>query len=160
MEQRHPEGNRSREWRPDARDTRGYLAGSEPSTLFRFCPPDTEEAQSTTLIDQESKERQIRKSRWTVVGQSISSMAVALVSGYGHPGTIPRSARVAFSVNCSHCRVRAAKFPITPFFRWTDCYAGEIGILDALPATIKKNAWKSEHDAGFDPIRQVAIMLV
>ena len=64
MERRHTEGNRSREWRRDARDTREYLAGPEPSTLFRSCPPDTEEAQSTTLIDQESKERQMRKSKW------------------------------------------------------------------------------------------------
>jgi hypothetical protein len=44
----------------------------------------------------------MRKSRWIVVGQSISPpMAVALVSGYGHPVTIPRSAcKVSFSV-CS-----------------------------------------------------------
>jgi hypothetical protein len=32
-----------------------------------------------------------------------------------------------------------------------------IGILsDASPAAVKRNVWQSEHDAGFDPIRQVA----
>ena len=44
-----------------------------------------------------------------------------------------------------------------PFCRWTDCYAGgDRYSVDALPATVNKNVWKSEHDAGFDPIREAA----
>jgi hypothetical protein len=49
------------------------------------------------------------------------------------------------------------KIPQIPFAGGRIAMLKVIGILSgALPATVNKNVWQSEHDAGFDPIRQVA----